>query len=368
MSSAWVAVVDDVQRFVHVTADGSLGPQTWAATFDRGAAGIDMTPLRLPLAAKVSAQKFLYTAAGVKTGLNPAYDSRRIPRDIAIDFGPGKTKAQGRKLARTLLGIYGTAAASGQIVWTFDPNGTDRTRLSHLSNVKVLGFEGGDRVLQVSSKSVELEAGDGGQYVVTTQEDERARDAMAVEDLLEQRREAKADPSRNPATRNKASRSVSDQRTPWDSESPCGVLRRTAVNGSSGLWTVVTIPFAEVGKLASIRLRSDRPFALAIFASLRITENKLKAIVGNPFASSDPWRDVKGQLDSYGIIEAWGEQGNACGYSPKSESDGGTFTGDFILDTPVDYWTETVPYVSVAIYMRGGSGWISGEFVPAYEA
>lgn len=134
------------------------------------------------------------------------------------------------------------------------------------------------------------------------------------------------------------------------------------------MWTVVTVPFAEVGQLSGIRLKSDRPFALALFASLRITENKLAAIVGNPFASDDPWRNDKGQLDEYGIIESWGAKGVACGYSPKTEGDpGAVFTGKFEIDTPVDYWTETVPYVSVAIFMRGGSGWISGQFIPAYE-
>ena len=155
---------------------------------------------------------------------------------------------------------------------------------------------------------------------------------------------------------------------PWDSESPCGILRRTAVNGSSGLWTVVTVPFAEVGKLASIRLTSDRAFAMALFASSRITENKLASIVGDPFDSTNPFRPHWEELEEYGIIEAWGEQDNACGYSPFTEGeDEAEFTGKFILDSPVDYWTETPPYVSVALFMRGGSGYISGRFYPAYE-
>jgi hypothetical protein len=368
MSSAWIAVVDDVQRFVGVTADSSVGPQTWNAVFDRVAAGSDFTPIRLPLAVKPWAWPFKYTAAGVKTGPNPLFDKTRVPRFVPLQLGARKTKREGAKIARALLGVYGEAGAYGQIRWEYDPNETDRAMLSHLSNVKVRGFEGEDRVVQVAHKVVSLdESEDGPVYVVTTDVDEHARDAMWVEDLLEQRRNAQPDLSRRPTGGGKSSRVVVDERTPWDAESPCGVLRRTAVNGSSGLWSVVTVPFAEIGKLAGIRLTSDQPFAMAIFASLRITENKLASIVGNPFASSDPWRDVKGQLDEYGIIEAWGEEGNACGYSPKTEDDDAPFTGLFELDTPVDYWTETVPYVSVAIFMRGGSGWIEGEFIPAYE-
>ena len=133
------------------------------------------------------------------------------------------------------------------------------------------------------------------------------------------------------------------------------------------------IPFAEVGKLARIELHSTQPFAFAIFASLRITPNKLHDIVGDPFATDNVWTEKKDQLDEYGIIEAWGEPGDACGYSPKVETataggpPAGPFNGKFILDTPVDYWTETPPAVAVAIFMRGGSGHIEGRFIPAFE-
>jgi hypothetical protein len=380
MSAAWVAVAEEVQESVGVTVDGSVGPQTWNATFDRGAEGIDLRPIRLPLAMKPWVWPTLHTAAGVVSGVNPAYTgTASVPRMIAVDLGADKTKPQGRRIARNLLSVYGEAEAFGTAQWVFDPNEIDRTQLTHLSNVEILGHEGEDRTLMVVRRVVELndidestgrvvESGQGRPvYVVTTTLDQRARDAMAVEDLLEQRRSAEADPSRRPGSPTRASRQVADQRTPWDSESPCGVLRRTAVNGSNGLWSIVTLPFAEVGKLAGINLQSTQPFALAIFASLRITENRLKAIVPDPFATSDPWRANKAALDEYGIIEAWGEQGNACGYSPGTETDGYDFSSDFILDTPVDYWTETPPYVSVAIFMRDESGFISGRFIPAYE-
>jgi hypothetical protein len=368
MSAAWVAVAEEVQASVGVTVDGSVGPQTWNATFDRGGEGIDLRPIRLPLAMKPWVWPTLHTAAGVVSGPNPAYTgTASVPRMIAVDLGADKTKSQGRVIARNLLSVYGEAEAFGTAQWVFDPNEIDRTQLTHLSNVKILGHEGEDRTLMVVRKTVELEKGESGPvYVVTTTLDQRARDAMAVEDLLEQRRSAEADPSRRPGNPPKSSRQVADQRTPWDSESPCGVLRRTAVNGSNGLPSVITIPFAEVGKLARIELTSTQPFAFMLCASLRITENIAQAIVGNPFASSDPWRDVKDQLDEYGVIEAWGEMDNACGYSPKTEPTG-PFTTKFILDTPVDYWTETPPYVSLVVWMRGDSGFISGRFFPAYE-
>jgi hypothetical protein len=374
MSAAWVAVVDDLQRRLNLPV-GPLNAATWDRVFDGRPNLEGIKPRRLAMASKPEAEKYLYTAEGRRLpGVNPAWDGR-VPRDIAIDAGVGKSKSDGFKLARKLLGMYGEPAANGQIVWTTDPRETDRTRLSHLSNVKVTGFEGGDRVVQVSAKTVELDTGrdEGPVYVVTTRVDERARDAMVVEDLLNQRREAKADPSRRPGVTNRASRQVADQRTPWDSESPCGKLRRTFV--PSGEWRIRHIPFAEVGKLASISIDSTLPFSFAIFASLRITEAHLNA-KGSPFAVDDFWRDNKAYFDGFGIIEAWGQKDDACGYSPKTEPDDAPFTGEFRLDTPVDYWTETPPVVAVAFFMRGGSGWVEGGvdvdgvrrgFIPAYE-
>jgi hypothetical protein len=374
MSAAWVAVVDDLQRRLNLPV-GPLNAATWDRVFDGRPNLEGIKPRRLPMASKPEAEKYLYTADGKRLpGVNPEWDGR-VPRDIAIDAGVGKSKSDGFKLARKLLGMYGEPAANGQIVWVTDPRETDRTRLSHLSNVKVTGFEGGDRVVQVSEKSVVLDMGrdEGPVYVVTTRVDERARDAMVVEDLLNQRREAKADPSRRPGVTNRASRQVADQRTPWDSESPCGKLRRTFV--PDGEWRIRHIPFAEVGKLASISIDSTLPFSFAIFASLRITEAHLNA-KGSPFAVDDFWRDNKAYFDEFGIIEAWGQQDDACGYSPKTEPDDAPFTGEFRLDTPVDYWTETPPVVAVAFYLRGGSGWVEGGvdvdgvrrgFIPAYE-
>ena len=188
MSSAWMAIIDDLQRTLGVTADGSVGPQTWNALFDHGVTADSeaLKPRRLPVASKPWANKYLYSASGVQLGVNPQWTGVNVIRDIGIDLGPGKTKAQGRKLARALLSKYGEAGAYGTVRFAFDPNGTDRTRLSHLSNIEVLGHESTDRVLQASSKVVELDTGseDGALYVVTMRLDEHQRDAMYVEDLL----------------------------------------------------------------------------------------------------------------------------------------------------------------------------------------
>ena len=373
MDPAWMAIIDDLQRFIGANVDGIPGPETWAGIFDSiiDLSSEALVPVRLPVASKSWANKYLYNAAGARRGLNPNYDPSKIVRDVDINMGAGQSKAQGRKWGRKLIEMYGDAARYGTIVFTFDPNETDRTTISHLSNIKVLGWEGEDVTVQVASKEVVLDdREEGAVYVVTCRVDEHQRDAMFVEDLLEQRRSAEPDMSRRPGPSGKSSRAIVDERMPWDSESPCGVLRRTAA--SANQWKEIILPFAEVGKIARINLTCDEPFMFAIFASLRITENDM-ASLGNPWTAEDFWRDNEPFLADYGYVEAWGQKDQACGYSPKTETaiasgtTAGPFTGKFVLDTPVDYWTETPPFVKVMVNLRGGSGHISGNFFPAYE-
>ena len=273
MTAAWVAVVDDLQRTVGVTADGSLGPQTWNATLrprqspptprrsspagcrwcrSRGRTST-CTPRRRP--ARRS------TPSG--TGVN-------VPRDIAIDLGPGKTKAQGRKLLRPLLAKYGEAARYGTIVFRFDPNETDRTR--PLAPVEHQGARlGGSRTspFQVSSKVVELDTGERGRPDLRRDLPRRRapRDAMFVEDLLEQRRSAQPDPSRRPGT---SGEGLAAGAGPADAVGLREPVRGAATPRRQRCQRPavgVTVPFAEVGKLAGIRLTSTRPFAMMICAS-----------------------------------------------------------------------------------------------------
>jgi hypothetical protein len=375
MTSAWVTITRRVQTWLGIQVDGSVGPQTWNAVFDT-AGNINLDPLRLPMATKPHSWPTLHSASGRVIGVNPLFPKGSfVPREIPLDLGTNVPKSEGLDIANTYLAIHGEPSATGSVTFIGDPNNIDRTRLNIGDNLAIPGYPRsptdptGDRVVQFSRKSVEMDGdADGRFYVVTFQIDERARDALTVDQLMERNRAALPDPARRPGTPNRSTRMVRDEGTPWDDESPCGVLRRTAVNGSSGLWSVITVPFAEVGQLAGVMLTCTRPFALAIFASLRITENKLASTVGNPFATSDPWRPhmdvLKGQ---YGLLASWGEQGNACGYSPGTESDGYGFTGRFEEESTLEYWTETAPYVSVALFMRGGSGFVEGDFLPAWQ-
>lgn len=370
LTSAWVPVVRAIQAATDITVDGSIGPQTWNALWDRGDEDIDLTPLRLPMWMKPTAWKTKHSATGRVIGENPLWDETMVPREIPVDWGAPISRAEGRELSAKYGALFGDPITTGQLTFIGCPNDIDRTRLTHGDNFLVTGYEGEDITVQLSRKTVEMDGdADGRQYVVSFDASTRALDALTVDQLIERNRAALPDPSRRPGNPNRSTRNVRDEGFSWDDDSPCGVVPRTAVNGATGLWSVITVPLAEIGQLAAIVLNSTQPFAFAIFASLRITENKLAALVGNPFASTDPWRPHMRTLeDEYGLIGCWGAQDEACGFSPLQEGDeGAEFTGLFEHYTTLEYVTETPPYASFAFYFRGDAGFVDGEARPARQ-
>lgn len=371
MTADWVDVVRDVQDALDITIDGSIGPQTWTATFTTVDESIDLTPRRLPMAFKSTTWPTKDGVNGQILGKNPAFDTTLVPRFDYLDMGTNITRPQVASNARTYLKVHGEAVVTGTARFRGCLDNLARTDLDVGDNFQVRGFEGANRVVQVGRLSVDLDASEGA-YVVSVDADEQARDALTIDQILQRNRDALPDPARRPGSPNRSSRNVADEGFSWDIDSPCGKLVRTPVNGDTGLWTRKVIPFAEIGQLAGIRLHSTVPFAMMIMASLRFTENMARSIVGNPFANTDPYRPKWTQLEKFGILGAWGAKDDACGYSPGQESDGYAFTGDFIEGTTLEYVTETPPYVAVLLFARGDSGFVWGDdddegFLPATQ-
>jgi hypothetical protein len=370
MTAAWVEVVRDVQAALDLTVDGSIGPQTWTATFTTVDESIDLTPRRLPMAVKPNAWPTIDGANGQILSVNPAFDG--LPPNFAyLDMGTNQTRAAVAKSARTFLAVNGEAVVTGTARFRGCLDDLARTDLDVGDNIEVRGFDGADVVLQVGRLSVDLD-GREGSYVVSVDADERARDALTIDQILQRNRDALPDPARRPGNPNRTSRLVRDEGFSWDFDSPCGRLPKTAVNGSTGLWSRRVIPFAEIGQLSGIRLHSTVPFAMMVMASLRFTEGDALDTIGDPFDSADPYRPHWATLEEYGILGAWGAQGDACGYSGGQESDGYGFTGDFFEKTTLEYVTETGPYVSVLLFARGDSGFVWGfedgeGFLPARQ-
>jgi hypothetical protein len=360
MGSSDIAAVYWIQRKRGIQVDGFMGPQTWAATWNVGAVGGDLSTVRLPMAVRTEVEKYLYGANGATVGLNPDYDPSIIRHEIDVDFGAGVTKEQGREMAQRILERGMDPGVAGTIRLTTCPWEGSRWEVNAGDNVLLKGYRGADVLCRIVAVDADPES-----LTVTLTVDSEFRDAMAVMQVLERNRESKADPARRPGNPNRRSRMDQDQVTPFEGESPAGRLPRMAIY--EGLWTVWPVPVSEVGLIAKLRVTTSGPasrFAVALFGK-PVTANQLAAKVPNPLAVSSPWTDAgDAWLNSVGWIEAWGEEGQAAGYGMLgSESNGDPVTGELYDDAGVPYVSQVSPWLWVAMFSPT-SCFIEGRIYP----
>lgn len=336
--------------------DGRVGPQTWAATFDVGSHGGDLKgAYRRPLAIDPRVDPWLYAANGATVGANPTYDPTVIRRERDIDYGAGITKGEAtvsaaRDLARSL-----DPGWSGTITLTTDPREGSRWLIRSGDVVRLLGFRGADHGLLVAETDKDLRS-----HMVRLTVDSKARDALTLAQILERDSSSRADPARRPGALSRRSRQEQDMAVEFDSEAGGGVIPRFAVYG--GLWSVIRIPVSQVGRLAKVDMTAGAKFALAVFGT-EITPADLTRMVGNPLSSTSPFDAHADELADAGLIEAWGQSGDACGYWPGKEG-ASPFTGRMLDTGGVEYVSARPPWVWVAIY-AASSTYIEGRLWPA---
>lgn len=360
MNPADATYVRQIQRARGITADGSLGPQTWAATFDKGAPTADLRAIRRPLATLPEVEPYLYTASGAIAGPNPAWDRKKIRHAMPeVDFGTGIYKRDAIALAQKMLTRDSVPAITGTITLTTDPHeaGTSRFDIQPGDNIKVIGHRGGV-VVQVVDVSVNG-------LTVTLNVDSKARDTLALEALLERNREARRDPSASPRRSNDTATLNTSEVVPYESESKAGQYPRTAINGDTGLWTVIPIFVSQIG-VAKIDFRTDHPAAemwIGLFER-PVTANFCAARIGNPSAS------VAGVLDNidelkakFGLLEFYGTPDSPGGYWPRQKGQG-PLTGRLVDTSGALYGSKFGGVIWVAAF-TSRSTWLSGRVYPA---
>ena len=358
-SSADATACRSIQRRYGLLVDGIVGPQTWAATFDVGAAGGDLnSTIRLPLAADPATQKYLYNANGSVSGANPSYDKTVQPRERYIDYGTDVYKRDAIESAQNDIDRSTGPGLQGRVTLYVDPREMSRFLITPGMNLSVLGFNNRNPLLHIASVEVDPQA-----ESVTLEVDEQARDAMTLAEIRERNKESRRDPARKPG--NPSRRAGLDQNvaTPFDGESPAGVVPRFALYG--GLWSVVRIPVSQVGRIAKIEIQTEAPaseFALLLFGE-EVKPAHMVANIGNPLSQSKPWMDAEDFLDAYGFIEGWGTSDDPGGYSPGRKSDGDPLTG-WMKQSGVDYVSEKPPWVWCAFYSPR-SCFVEGHIYPA---
>lgn len=360
-----VQTVDAVKRIQWdrgLTVDGRVGGQTWTSMWSIGATGADLRSVRLPLASDPRVEPFLYHANGAKAGPNPAYD-RDWPRlEDDIDYGESTTLVEGIEDATQRVSRLMEPSTTGTLTLSTCPWEGARWLIKPGQNITLHGWRGGDVFLHIADVTQNRAAG-----TVTLTVDSAFRDALTVHEVRARNAESKADPGRRPGAIGRTrSTSAPDITTPFDGESPAGILPELTLRG--GKWTVWPMALDKVGTLARVWAQTYDPhtrFGMLLFGR-EVMPNQLHATVGNILGKSRPWSDtvVSRFLDDFGFIEGWGQEGQACGYFPKAQSDAGaTVTGEFRATSGVSYVSELPPFVWVAI-LPAADCRIRAEFDP----
>jgi hypothetical protein len=361
MNAADVKWVRKVQQDRGLTVDGSLGPQTWAATWEGGEQTPETLTYRLPLAVKPAARPYDYDASGKILRPNPSFDKRAIVYATPeVDAGTNIKKSTFIPLAANILEREGTPGYVGNLTATgVDPHevGESRLFITEGHNVLVDGHHGGT-VVQVSK-------------VVHTPTDtrmtvdSRARGASVVDAILTRERDVRRSLTAKRTRITDRGTLNASQLGQYESESPAGKYSRTAINGDTGLWTVRCIYVAEQG-LARFRLTSSpRAEMVTLILGRRATPNQIAAICPDPLSSDSGWYDAEDELrERFGLVEVAGTPDNPGGYFPRQKSgdEAGPLTGVQAVGN-LAMESQRGGFFWVAVF-TSRSTFVEGEFEP----
>lgn len=352
-----------VQKAAGIQQDGTVGPQTWAATFGTGSNTGTLDCFYMPIAFATQVMPRVYGPAGDDLGANPAYDPDVLRVEEKVDFGQGVTKAEGLRAGSELLARSINPGWAGTVSMRLDPQETSRFEVREGSNGVIRHFRGQD--LQVHVAQVEY-----GEQTVTATVDTNARDYPTLAAIRDRERNA-TDPAKARVKRlNRGS--FTEARATFDAESPAGHVPRHALFGD--LWTVVRIPMGSYGTVVRTELTttgSASPFSVAVFDS-PITAADLLSIVGNPLtAEANPWSEQADALEARGLLMSWGWAKQPAGYYPMdyTNPDGESFapvTGRLVDDAAWEFSSTLAPWLWVAEIASAGC-FIEGRFWPGAD-
>jgi hypothetical protein len=334
---------------------GTVNAQTWGATFNL--ATVDSISALLgayiaPLAEVPGVEPFTYDPYGGVNGRNPAFDPELLRVEGWETFGAGVDKTIGVESAHSEIMRDGTAGYVGVLTLYADPNEMSRYDLRPGMNLLLENFRGRDVFLHIAQ--VKLDWHTQGRPVTLTV-DEHAQDLITVATMRTADRST-TDPVRRTRHNRRASRIIPDRTSQFDVEAGAGLLPVFVLQG--GLWNVVRIPASAAGSVIELHASTDpaTAFSVAVF-NQPISPLQLVSLgIGNPLAPFDVnntsmWVAYASQLTQMGLVIAWGQVGDACGYSPGQESDAGAVLSGIFTDQGAwQYQSLIPPWLWVALW------------------
>lgn len=343
-----------------IQVDGVVGPQTWAATFETGSNGGDLSGAYFaPLAWDPVVEPNYYNADGSIAASSGVYDSRKPRIEVFTNYGTGVSKTDATTSANQQLTRDTTPPNYyGRISFKADPVEGSRFDIRAGQNIRAQGLQGADVVLHVVQSSVKPAS-----LETTVQVDSKARDLLTLTQVMRRDREA-IDPVKRPRTyRN--SRQVEDRSQVFDCEAGGGTVPLHGI--FSRLWNVLRIPFGEFGTIVRSEFTTTTAarFSVAVF-DRPTTHQYLRSVMPSPIdtvGGSNPWDLFD---EDQGLIIAWGGPDQAAGYYPGSESNDDALTGRMVDNASWSYDTQHPGWLWVALWCET-TNYISGQFRPGAE-
>lgn len=343
-----------------LSATGTVNAQTWAAAFQVGIAAGDLKSAYVStIAARSEVLQFLTNPKGDLVGENPDFN-RGIPRVETYDnYGSRVTKYEGEVSAAARLRRDYPANYVGTVTLTIDPEEGSRFEMKAGQNITLKAHRGANRMFHIARVHVQWDAG-----TVQLELDTAGRDYLTLAQFRDRWREV-SDPSGRPQRIYRNSKATEDRKVVWDCESGAGIIPRHAIN--AGLWNVLRIPCGENGNVVSTDFTVETParFSVGVF-DRPVTHSMLSAVGSSPlnegYWDDDFWND-------WGLIMAYGGEGQAGGFWPGLESNGDPLTGRMIDDASWHFEAITPPWLWLALWVESPStNYISGRLRPGVLA
>lgn len=348
-------LIERLQADAGIQVDGVVGPQTWAATFETGSNGGDLSGAYFaPLVYDPAVEPNLYNADGSIAGPNPDYDPTKPRLEAYTNYGTGVSKGEAVQSAlEEYTRLTSPPNYYGTLTFKADPENGSRFDLRAGQNILAKGLQGADVLLHVAQATLRP-----AQLETVCQVDTKARDLLTLSQVRRRDRDA-VDPVKRPRTyRN--SRQVEDRIQVFDCEAGGGVVPLHGI--FANLWNVLRIPFGEFGSVVRTEFAVTTPakFAVAVF-DRPTTHQYLRSKMPNPLTEvggSNPWDTFD---EDQGLIIAWGGPEQAAGYYPGSEADGSALTGRLVDNASWSYDTQYPGWLWVALWCQS-TNYISGSF------
>jgi len=366
--------IEELQDEAGLAQTGNMNVNTWNALYDIGISGPSIGGAQIrPAVQRSKVRRYNRTGSGQVLGPNPDYDPTVLPVAATKDYGTGHTKNQVKNFARAdlheaeasnwvgtvvfntgglILGEHTPGAAIGTVM--------DARQLKPGMNIWAPLFDGGT-LFHVSG--CEVGQTSDGRPLVTAQVDTRARDTMAVNEIIDRNRESRISPARNWTRNYRSSGKVNDVVSEWDD---VGGFLPNDLELVGGEWTVIGLVGGQEGTVQRIRMLFDNPCEAAVgLFGKKIEPAKLNNRLGNPLSPSDAanWldEDILEDLDAnHFLLGKWGDDENPVGYWARSKADGGALRGIFKDDAGIPYFCFDDASLYLAVYpaqdttLRGG--------------